>query len=244
MTRPPVLRPGDDAWVHVGAGDCERIRPGLVAQPANAASSLAYLAAGGALIARGVARPAGHRLPLVAFGALVAANGAGGVAFHGPGEPWARWIHDVALTGTLAFMAAHDVVVDAADGPAHLALAVAGAVAGGTALLLAFVPDASNPVTGTLAAGVVGAELLSARRGRFRRRRSAQGPYGLSGGALVVGSVVNLLSRTGRPLCRPDSRLQGHALWHALTALALAAWGEAALSGRPGGSEPYPPSIP
>jgi hypothetical protein len=35
---------------------------------------------------------------------------------------------------------------------------------------------------------------------------------------------VNLLTRTGAPLCRPESLLQGHAAWHALTALAIALW--------------------
>jgi hypothetical protein len=45
--------------------------------------------------------------------------------------------------------------------------------------------------------------------------------------ALVTGGVaivVNLLTRTGAPLCRPGSLLQGHAAWHILTATAIALW--------------------
>lgn len=42
--------------------------------------------------------------------------------------------------------------------------------------------------------------------------------------ALAVGVVVFVLSRTGGPWCVPDSLLQGHAVWHLLTALALALW--------------------
>jgi hypothetical protein len=45
--------------------------------------------------------------------------------------------------------------------------------------------------------------------------------------ALVAGATAmaaNILTRTGAPLCRPDSLLQGHAAWHVLTAIALAAW--------------------
>jgi hypothetical protein len=45
--------------------------------------------------------------------------------------------------------------------------------------------------------------------------------------ALVVGAAaiaVNLLTRTGAPLCQPDSVLQGHAAWHILTATAIALW--------------------
>ncbi|HYZ99326.1 MAG TPA: hypothetical protein VE575_11285 [Acidimicrobiales bacterium] len=44
---------------------------------------------------------------------------------------------------------------------------------------------------------------------------------------LVTGAAaiaVNLLTRTGAPLCRPSSLLQGHAVWHVLTAAAIALW--------------------
>lgn len=55
------------------------------------------------------------------------------------------------------------------------------------------------------------------------RRRLARPPAS----ALAVGAaavVLNALTRTGAPLCRPSSLAQGHAAWHALTALALALW--------------------
>jgi hypothetical protein len=42
--------------------------------------------------------------------------------------------------------------------------------------------------------------------------------------ALAVGVAAYLLGRTGGPLCRPESLLQPHALWHLLTAVAMAAW--------------------
>jgi hypothetical protein len=42
--------------------------------------------------------------------------------------------------------------------------------------------------------------------------------------ALAVGVTAYLLGRTGGPMCRPDSLLQPHALWHLLTAVAMAAW--------------------
>lgn len=56
------------------------------------------------------------------------------------------------------------------------------------------------------------------------RRRALRWP---SIAALVAGAaaiVVNLLTRTGAPLCRPGSLLQGHAAWHVLTAIAIALW--------------------
>jgi hypothetical protein len=50
--------------------------------------------------------------------------------------------------------------------------------------------------------------------------------------ALTGAALANLAGRTGGPLCDPDSRLQGHAGWHALTAAALAAWAAATLGPR------------
>ena len=40
-------------------------------------------------------------------------------------------------------------------------------------------------------------------------------------GCLGAGIAVHASSRTDRALCRPDSVLQGHALWHALGAAAV-----------------------
>jgi hypothetical protein len=56
------------------------------------------------------------------------------------------------------------------------------------------------------------------------RRHSLRWPPAV---ALIAGAaaiVVNILTRTGAPLCRPSSLLQGHAAWHVLTAIAIAAW--------------------
>lgn len=55
-------------------------------------------------------------------------------------------------------------------------------------------------------------------RGRVGR------PPALAVGAAAAGITINLLTRTGAPLCRPGSLLQGHAAWHVLTAFACAIW--------------------
>lgn len=188
---------------HPAAGDCERIRPGLIGQPVNAGSCLAYVAAAGWLWRR-VRRSAGASPEAAVFCALVAANGAGGVAFHGPGDRTSHWLHDTALVGTLGAMAVER---------AGLAAGLAG-VAG---VALAVRPDATN------AASLVGGLLVAGGEARRRRR-----PSGATGALLLAAAGVNVLSRTGGRCCRPDSVLQGHALWHVLTAAALARWGDAA----------------
>ena len=209
---------------HSAEADCECIHPGFIAQPSNALSSLAYVFAGAALLAR--ARRHDERAPTsLLFGALVAANGVGGVGFHGPGGRVGHWLHDTALLGTLATMAVENVVAVGERG-ARAAVPAATVATGFAAAALVARPGSTNTLSALGAAAVTSTQVVTGVRtdlsGETRRRlrRSAV--------LLSVASVVNVLSRTGGPLCRPTSRLQGHAVWHALTAAALYEWGAAA----------------
>jgi hypothetical protein len=56
------------------------------------------------------------------------------------------------------------------------------------------------------------------------RRRSFGRPPVVALVALTAGAAVNVLTRTGAPLCDPESLVQGHAAWHVLTAVAVGAW--------------------
>jgi hypothetical protein len=85
--------------VALGAGDCERLHDGLIAQPVNTASALAYVAVGAWL--------AGRRR--VGFGLAVAAAGIGSVDYHGPGSPAARLLHDGGLYAVVGLVAWHEV---------------------------------------------------------------------------------------------------------------------------------------
>jgi hypothetical protein len=97
--------------VALGAGDCERLHDGLVAQPVNTASALAYVAVGAWLVGRGLrSGAAGRSSPgPVAFGLAVAAAGIGSVDYHGPGSPAARLLHDGGLYAVVGFVAWHEV---------------------------------------------------------------------------------------------------------------------------------------
>ena len=145
-----------DVTGHIAVSDCERIRPGLIAQPVNTVSSLAYCAAGAWVLRRP------RSLRRVALGISAIAAGVGSVAYHGPGGRAGKLVHDssaAALAGTIA--------IAFATGPASL------------------------------------------------RRRL------VTLGCLGAGAAVHASSRSDRVLCRPDSILQGHALWHALGAAAV-----------------------
>jgi hypothetical protein len=166
---------------HIARSDCERIRPGLVAQPANAASSLAYCAVG-AWIWRHADRARTPR-PWRFLAVTAAVVGVGSAAYHGPGRMGGRILHDASNAVLLPALA----VAVASGGPP---------------------PRPRLHAAGGLLAG--------------------------------VGVLAHRLSRSGGPLCRPDSPLQGHALWHLLGAASLLTSTAAHLA--PDGSDPTPPS--
>jgi hypothetical protein len=83
---------------HAALGDCERVRPGLLGQPVNTVTSAAYLVAAG-----WVWRRRARRRSL--WAGTLALAGAGSVAYHGPGTPAGKALHDGALV-VLALVAA------------------------------------------------------------------------------------------------------------------------------------------
>jgi len=216
--------------VPLGAGDCERLRDGLVAQPVNTASALAYLLAAAWLARQGARRDAVSRREALAFGLAVAAAGVGSVDFHGPGSPAARWLHDAGLCAAVSFVAVHDLARLA--GARRRVVPAWAATAGAGGVLLGLAPRAGGAVAGALGLLVAAGEVAVARRGP----RRPPGAYRAGVAALAVGVACWWLGRTGGPLCDPDSLLQGHAAWHLLTAFALAAWGSATLDPSPTGS--------
>lgn len=72
----------------MGAADCEAIRSGFLAQPANAVSALAFVAAGLYVL---------RRRRWVAWGGGLLAVGAGSFAYHGPQPGWAGFAHDAPI---------------------------------------------------------------------------------------------------------------------------------------------------
>ena len=83
----------------LGAGDCERLHDGLIAQPVNTASALAYVAVGAWLLGR----------RKVGLGVVVTAAGVGSVDYHGVGSPAARLLHDGGLYAVAGYVAWHEV---------------------------------------------------------------------------------------------------------------------------------------
>ena len=86
-----------------GHSDCERIVGGALAQPVLAVTSLAYVAAGMAVLSWAVR----GRAPLAGAAAVaLMAVGVGSFAYHGPQPSWAKLAHDWPIVAAGAVYAA------------------------------------------------------------------------------------------------------------------------------------------
>jgi hypothetical protein len=203
----------------LGAADCERVRSGHIAQPANALSA-AWLTVGGGWIAWRHR----HHDHAALVGAIVAATGVGSVAYHGPGGRLSGWAHDATIAAMLGVIGLEDVIEVRPD-LAPVATSVYAAAMAAVGTLLAVRPDTIRAVSGLLAGTALVAEVSArrlARGGAGRAHRLAE--------ALMAGAVLAYVAgRTGAPTCRPDSWIQLHGLWHTLSGAAMAAWADACL---------------
>jgi hypothetical protein len=225
----------------LGESDCETIGDEFLAQPVNALSSFAYCIVGLWVIWRGFRGDAARRPYLVVFGLVLVFTGLGSVAFHGPQWAGSKWLHDVPIAWIAVFIVVYDLAI-AFRWSSRATWAGMAAGFAGVGLLLAVTPESTEVVTGSLAAGVLVGEFLVCRRRRDqlrpRGRTWRHAAYWAALALFALGAAVNLLGRTDAPLCEPDSILQGHGLWHVLTALAFGAISYAVLELRtPPGSD-------
>lgn len=210
--------------------DCEAVRSGFLHQPVNALSSLALLVAA-VWIARRASRVPAERPELITLAVIVAANGLGSFAFHGPTGMSARWFHDLAALSIPLFVAVHDVGLVRGTPVAHRLRGVAMGVMVVGAVLAAW-PSLLVPLgfVGAVSAGV--GELAAFRAGYRPRPGGASGPqlvaWGLVLGTLALAGLTFLLGRTQSPWCHPQSWFQLHAAWHVLVAFTSAAYAWAA----------------
>lgn len=219
----------------VGATDCEHIGQGLLAQPVNTLSSLAYIAVGAMLLRRALAARSSERVVLAVYAVTVIGVGLGSVAFHGPMPSWGRVLHDASIASVLAFVIGYDIAL-VRGFTARSGLAGFSMLLGPCAVVLTVWPDVSNALDSVLVVGAVVAEVAVARSPK--RVATARGlvrepAVWIFGAALLaVGAALNALGRTDAPLCDPDSLAQLHGVWHVLTAAVLWVYGAGVLEPR------------
>jgi len=214
---------------------CERARPGLVAQPANTWSLLPFslaglgiaLHSGRARLSRVVApsnRMTGTSFYPVLYCSILAFMGPGGSFFHASLTDWAGAVDVLSMFLWINFLIAYDLTSIYQWGRRRFLAVYLGA----TAVLM--LPRIFNgPIGVPLFAITFGFWLLielaialpdrlpSSRRPGYRDRRWLLAYLTVSVAAFGIWSA----SHGNGPLCKPDSLLQGHAVWHVLNAVAF-----------------------
>jgi hypothetical protein len=196
------------------AADCEILADGFLAQPINAVSSLAFVVAGLLLLFATRGRLQG---PLAAaFSVTLLAVGLGSVAFHGPGGVVADWVHDGSITALLVLIVAAEIghAIGWSQRRVVSGWAVMSAVLWSVEWIWSRAGDTLNAPLAAFA--VVG--VLATQRASAPEQEERTGGILVGLGILGLGGLIMLLSRTGGPLCAPNSVLQGHAIWHVLAA--------------------------
>lgn len=206
-----------------GAEFCEVHPEGTLRQPANTVSNLGFVLAGlavgwyaglphGRLARRGLA---------TSYAAVVVLLGPGSMAMHATQSELGGRLDQLSMYVLAGFAAAYAGIRLSGRGIGTFAVVLTALVAVcdliGRAGALPVVNNAGNAAFTVVLVVAVGLEV--------RLRRRTDRPSGLAWivsalAAMAVAFVVWTLSRTGAPLCDPDSWVQGHALWHLLCALA------------------------
>lgn len=205
-----------------GSGDCEARDLGSI-QPVLFATSWAYVVVGLALVWWVARRPDVSRWWGWVFAAGLVTTGLGSVDYHGFAVAPQPLAHDFGLA--VALLVALGIDLTKLTRNPRLGAGVAIGIGGLGAVALVIWPQVSPALAGVVGAVLIATEFLVYRRGL--RTLSWTQPAALV--ALLLGFAAFAVSRTGGPLCAPDSWLQGHGVWHVMGAIALGLWALGAL---------------
>ncbi|WKZ83406.1 MAG: ceramidase domain-containing protein [Acidimicrobiia bacterium] len=223
---------GPDECIARGDCYCEAIGPGVDAQPANAWSNLGFVAVGLLVLGASGRRRSGSgrmsvddRYPAL-YGAIAVFLGLGSFAFHGSMRAWGGFLDVQSMHAFLAFILAYDLA-RIHDGAWRWFLAWYATLLTFFTLLIALVPpEHGRTLFGVFVIVTLGVEAAvsypALRPWAPRRLDPRRMPWFWAGlGSFAVAFVVWNLSRDAGPWCEPDSLLQGHALWHLLSAVSV-----------------------
>lgn len=228
----------DPCFSTEGLGDlcyCERFHDGLVKQPANTWTNLAFGLVGFAVlgdVAWSAPRP-DNRFTRDTFypawyGLLALYLGPASMVFHASYTYWAGILDGAAMYVWLSFVLVYNLV-RLFDWSRATAFAVWAAVNALWLTLRITIPNQGSAVSSStllfvaLLCAMMASMAAVLLRGRVRTSASGAAWLFASIFAFAGGLLVWLQSGTGGPWCRPDSPLQGHAAWHVAAAAAVAA---------------------
>ena len=197
---------------------CEAIRSDGIKQPANTWSSLAFVVVAVLVLARYAKRPSKGRAayPLLYVLALVVV-GLGSAWFHATLTFRAQFADVLGMYLIATFALLYSI---GRLRPLSSTALVSGYIAANAllAMLLYWHPVVRRFVFALLLLAALGVEILIRRRhGPIAATRHLSKAAAI----MAVAFVIWILDFT-RVLCRPESLIQGHAIWHILGA--VAAW--------------------
>lgn len=210
---------------------CETLRPGKIKQPANTWSDLGFIITG--LIILAIAgRENGRstrsekpnpmntgRYPSVLFGLVVFFMGPGSMMFHASMKAWGGFIDSTSMFLLLAFLIGYDLQ-QITRLPAWLCWLIGIGILALFMVLTLFMLEYATVLFLIMVLVTLCVE-VPLWLGFFSVKRDVL-PLSLFGGTFLIALLIWFLSKTGKPLCFPDSILfQGHAYWHLLNAVAL-----------------------
>jgi hypothetical protein len=223
-----------DGCVNTNSCYCERLRPGMIKQPSNTWSNLSFVLVGLVLLASLPKAVSGAGLdPMeertfyaVLYGCVVIFLGPGSMYFHASMKKWGGWVDNLSMLLYTGFLLVYDFT-GIVDGGRTLFLIMYLVLVVGLGALSWFVPH--SPLRGfsmgSLAFGamaVIWAVLQFFAILGIGGIDRDNGPALLLfiAGAIVFGVafLIQQRSQSDRPWCQPDSVVQGHAIWHLLTA--------------------------
>lgn len=195
---------------------CEAIRSDGIKQPANTWSSLAFVVVAGMILMRRAGKPSAGRAgyPLLyAFTLLVI--GFGSAYFHATLSFRGQFadVLGMYLLATLALLYSIDRLRSVSAAALATSYIAMNAV---LAMLLYWMPVVRRVVFGLLIVAVLLVEILIRRKSGAG---SATRQLWIAAAIMGLAFVVWILDIT-RILCRPESWIQGHAVWHVLGSVA------------------------
>lgn len=225
---------GPDECIALDECYCEAIGPGIASQPANAWSNAGFTLIGLLVLTdagtrRGSSRMARDRRAAWLYGGVAIFLGIGSFAFHGSMRAWGGYVDVLSMHAFIAFVLAYDLDRVHRWSWGRFVLWFGGLLAGFAALIAVVPPEHGK----TLFAAFVVVVLLVETAVSYPRLRPwapihlvpRRMPWFWTGlGLFVVANVIWNLSRTAGPWCDPNSLLQGHAVWHLLTATSVGAF--------------------
>ena len=202
----------------IGESDCENIGSGMLAQPVNAVSSLAFAVFGFIVLFSMSTQQPTERVNRAIIGMLMIATGIGSVLFHGPQGPASHFLHDATILVTMAAILTMNLagLLRWREPRVWAILGTVGVVA--SAVLLIW-PSSTNLVGGIVVVALIAQDIALHRSGSIHTRW-----WIAAVAAMAVALLFFVAGRTGSPFCDSSSLLQGHALWHILAATALWAY--------------------